>query len=444
MDRLQLIVDDLADELGRSISLEDRQLRLLYNSPHTGPVDASRYECLLKRAAGDEVRDWIFHHGIGAAIDPVTIEPNPVIGVDFVRHCFPVRCQDSLLGYLIVIDPQRSVAGRQIPVCQDVAEMAGAILYRDKLLEEAEGGHVHELLEALLGPDAATRADAARTLVEDSLFFERGAVGVLVAQIVDELGGLHAEKTDVAMRSALRKLRRLVDPRAGLELCRIDHGVFLVSAETSGFGPGTLRALAGRLQASIVERMSPGEERWQCRVGVGDLVRDLGTAHRSYEQAMEALEVARRVPGFARVVEWSNLNAYQLLARFPLDEPIDHWLHAGLRRLFEEDSTGQLVETLETYLDLGGDARLTAERVVLHRASLYRRLQRVEQIAGVSLRRGEDRLALHMGLKLARLAGAHPYPGQQAPAPATADTDEGVLASNRPQRLFGSAPARRS
>ena len=63
------------------------------------------------------------------------------------------------------------------------------------------------------------------------------------------------------------------------------------------------------------------------------------------------------------------------------------------------------MQTLEAYLDNGCDTKLTAEALFLHRASLYYRLQRIEAITSTSLKSGADRLALHSGLKLARLVG---------------------------------------
>ena len=63
------------------------------------------------------------------------------------------------------------------------------------------------------------------------------------------------------------------------------------------------------------------------------------------------------------------------------------------------------MQTLEAYLDNGCDTKFTAEALFLHRASLYYRLQRIEAITSTSLKSGADRLALHSGLKLARLGG---------------------------------------
>jgi DNA-binding PucR family transcriptional regulator len=41
----------------------------------------------------------------------------------------------------------------------------------------------------------------------------------------------------------------------------------------------------------------------------------------------------------------------------------------------------------------------------LHRATVYQRIRRIEQVAGVDFADGEQRLALHLGIKLARLLG---------------------------------------
>ena len=51
-----------------------------------------------------------------------------------------------------------------------------------------------------------------------------------------------------------------------------------------------------------------------------------------------------------------------------------------------------------------------ARALHLHRATLYRRLARVEEITGLDLSRGDDRLLAHLGLRLyrCRLKGDRP------------------------------------
>ena len=50
-----------------------------------------------------------------------------------------------------------------------------------------------------------------------------------------------------------------------------------------------------------------------------------------------------------------------------------------------------------------GDVKQTAAELWLHRTSLYYRLRRIEELAGVDLSRGEDRLLCHVALRLGRI-----------------------------------------
>lgn len=63
----------------------------------------------------------------------------------------------------------------------------------------------------------------------------------------------------------------------------------------------------------------------------------------------------------------------------------------------------ELARTAEVFLDCAGQAGRAAAALGIHRQTLYYRLGRVEQLTGLDLDEGEDRLLLHMSLKAARL-----------------------------------------
>lgn len=127
-------------------------------------------------------------------------------------------------------------------------------------------------------------------------------------------------------------------------------------------------------------------------VGVGEAITDLRDAPRSHRHALAALDVAG-----AGVKRWDDLRAQRLLSALPPTTLSD--LPDGVRALLDNE---QLAHTLETYLDLAGDVKRTAAELWLHRTSLYYRLRRIEEIAGVDLSRGEDRLLCHVALRLAK------------------------------------------
>lgn len=133
-------------------------------------------------------------------------------------------------------------------------------------------------------------------------------------------------------------------------------------------------------------------------IGVGGARERLEDAHEAVGEAQAAAALA---PVFStRLVRWDRLGAYQLL--LPLAGAA---VPAPLRRLLDHADADPLAATLETYLDRAGDARAAAEALFIHRTTLYHRLRRIEAITGLSLRDGDDRLVLHIGLRIRRLRG---------------------------------------
>lgn len=379
---LQMIVDSLAVDIGRDVAVDDRQVRWLVHSPHVEPPDAARMRSILTRRIPEEALRWAFSFGIEDAEGPVRLPANPEIGAE-ARVCIPLRTRGVLLGFMFIVDPDGTLDGAPLAQAEAAAAEAAQVLYRERRLRELERERERWLLTHLLGDEDAE--EAARALTDEG-FLEPGRVSVLVLRADED-----PARSEIAVGTALDRLRRLVPPRCGLELRRSGHGAFVVVLDDAT----SPRELAERLLELA------GEEGAEARVGIGG-AQPLAGAPRSYRQARDAVAVAQRASGFGRVAAWDELGVYRTLARFP-DDLDDDALHPGLVELLREGAHEQLVETLEAYLDRAGDVKATAEALNLHRATLYYRLQRIEEITGARLKVGADRLALHLGLRLARL-----------------------------------------
>ncbi|WP_175411507.1 CdaR family transcriptional regulator, partial [Streptomyces sp. TRM64462] len=103
-------------------------------------------------------------------------------------------------------------------------------------------------------------------------------------------------------------------------------------------------------------------------------------------------------PRFAPVARWADIGPYRLLAALPGGAGQDPAVRPLLAHAHAE-----LARTAEVFLDCAGQAGRTAAALGIHRQTLYYRLSRVEQLTGLDLDAGEDRLLLHMALKAHRL-----------------------------------------
>ncbi len=103
MSDVQSLVDGLAAVLQRPVAVDDRRLRAIAYSARSGTVDAVRMASLLKREASQLVAQWLESHKIATARAPVRIPANPALEAS-ARICVPLRFEDTLLGYLSLMD----------------------------------------------------------------------------------------------------------------------------------------------------------------------------------------------------------------------------------------------------------------------------------------------------------------------------------------------------
>jgi hypothetical protein len=361
MGELQDLVDGLALRLGRPVAVEDRRYRVLAYSAHGEQPDRVRLASILTREAPADVADWLDAQGLPQATAPVRLPAAPELGMG-PRVAVPVR-GDGVLGFVWLID--EAVGPAELAAAEEAAAAAAGPLAR---LREAQRSDP-ALVRDVLGGEAAARQAAAAALRDRGV---RGPVHVLVAR------GAELERARKAV--ALPRHRVVI----GGDLALVTGG------------DEVLRALAGGRPGGVVGVSAPRERVEQ--------------AHEALAEAETAAALGRPdEPGPADrpsspiggpFVRWERLGAYQLLAPLAGAPP-----PAPLRRLLDHPDAEPLVATLEAYLDSGGDARSAATALYVHRTSLYHRLRRIEAITQTSLRDGDDRLVLHIGVRIRRLRG---------------------------------------
>ncbi|UNS95243.1 helix-turn-helix domain-containing protein [Streptomyces tubbatahanensis] len=398
LEELQRVVEVLAHRLGRAVAVDDLDFRLLAYSAHLGEGDEMRARVILGREAPPEALAWLRRQRLGRATGPVRLPADNGLGI-LPRVVVPVVYQGVRFGYLWLFDAEGSLTDEQLELASAAAADAGAACFRERVLSDLRTAREGELVRDLLSEDEEVRGMASARLVEGGLFAPRGDVAVVVARPLPTDADGVDEDDRIALQAALDTVSTRLGDRGSLRLVRPDHAVLVVPNVTLRRSP----ELPDALRTTSLERLG-GKAKWRdVHVATGSPARRLDDAATSYTQALEALRVAEVVPSFAPLVAHEDLGIYALLAGQPFGRLGSHGVHPSVRQLLEADRA--LFTTAEVYLDRAGDARATATELGLHRASVYHRVRRIEDVTELDLSDGQHRLILHLGIKVCRLLG---------------------------------------
>jgi hypothetical protein len=319
-------------------------------------------------------------HGIFKAREPVSIpaaEPGSL-----PRLCVPLAHRDQLLGFLWLID-EPALTAAQIRRAKAAAAQASRLLQQRAARQAAEFGTFAALADALLQGDERDRAAAARTLTDEAALTGSPPYALaLIRYPVDAPAGGRDGLLKVA-----GDLRRRAAPGSFVLATPGQHELVAIATRDA---TGLLRDAA---------RALPGPH---LVIGTAGIAVALETVHAELDNARYAAEVAAAVPAFRRAADWSELGSYAVFQYLPRNEAAPERICPGIAALLTERTT-MYEATIRAYLDCGANAQQAAALLHIHRTTLYWRLARAADLLAVDLSRGDDRLRLHLALKLAEL-----------------------------------------
>ncbi|MFI9834869.1 PucR family transcriptional regulator [Streptomyces sp. NPDC051913] len=380
----QELVDEISELLGVPATLENRDFELIafgaYDSEgdlDPSALDPVRTRSILTRRSTTAVRTWFEGFGITRATGPVRIPPTPEAGVYRGRICLPVRHRGVVLGYVWLLESDPGPTEGQLAAAMDVTVRIGALL-----ADEAQHG-----------------ADLSREL-RAVLTAERGWQGdMAVAALRTALGprgdGPHAVVCVAPWPSA--------DPDDAPSARTVPHATALCTVPWGTAAQSLailvrLRSPEVATPALTAAQRLLGDTGAPRAAGIGAPRTSLTDLPTAWHEASAAARAALAEPALGPIAHWSGIGPYRLLTSLPPDSAHDPAVRPLLSPAHRD-----LARTAETYLDCAGQAGRTAAALGIHRQTLYYRLSRVEQLTGLDLDDGEDRLLLHMALKGTRL-----------------------------------------
>jgi hypothetical protein len=391
VNTVQLLVDGLAERLERPVGVDDRKFRAIAYSSHPSNIDSVRRDSILGRKAPLAVTEWLEALGVLSAESFVRIPANTDLDM-VARVCFPLRFHGRLLGFLWLVEGADRYDDETLAASQRVATDLAEELYRLQQIErderDREADQVHGLLSGSEGgqPNGLAATNLYGVMV----------IGLRLPANVSRPAGL-----DVRLTAAVDRGRRSIQSRHQLASITPDKAVVVVAAASAGELESHAEVL---LSATVRELTDLGGT--EPIIGVSEPVSRPRELARAHEQAELAVSLASVVPTLPPLVTWRWLGPLGLIGQLLGDRDPARLIPVPIQRLVDAADGETLLTTLEAYLEHAGDAADTAAELFLHRSSLYKRLHRIERLAEVDLRSGNDRLQLHVGLILWRVVGS--------------------------------------
>ncbi|MEV8124739.1 helix-turn-helix domain-containing protein [Streptomyces sp. NPDC085944] len=393
----QELIDELSELLGAPATLENRDFELIafgaYDSEgdlDPSALDPVRTRSILTRRSTAAVRAWFESFGITRATGPVRIPPTPEAGVYRGRTCLPVRHRGVVLGYVWLLDTDPGPTEPQLAAAMAVTARIGALL-----ADEAQhGSDLSRELRAVLTAERDWQRDMAVAELRSAL----GARAETPHAVVCVAPWPSADPDDAPSVRTVPGATALCTVPWGSSDVSLALLVRLRSADVQTPATSAAGRLLERAGAARGGTGGPGGAQDGVAAGVSAPRTGLADLGRAWAEASAAARAARAESRFGPVAQWTSIGAFRLLTSLPPRSADDPAVRALLSPAHRE-----LARTAEVYLDCAGQAGRTAAELGVHRQTLYYRLSRVEQLTGLDLDDGEDRLLLHMALKAHRL-----------------------------------------
>ncbi len=323
----------------------------------------------------------------------VTLQtPGDTVGGYAVR----IRGGDAMLGWLSVFPAATPPAGR-LGALRLTAAAIGVELSRDTGGARNRRKSFWDRLLARAYDDPIEARDDA------------GARGITLASgyvaVALEAEGLD-EGTSAAKMTDLRRI--------ALETLRSGSGDIVVLERGGGFvflcpTPVEADAANARTAATLIARAA-AKVHFGAKVvgGVGRPAEALA-AHRTVDEAREAMFIARRLFGGSRVMPYDDLGIYPLLLRGGATQAellaFSDRILAPLRAYDEKHQT-ELIRTLRLYFDVGQNVKTAAAELSVHRHTVFYRLRQIAEISEHDLDSAHDQLTLRTAMAIDAL-GSH-------------------------------------
>ena len=168
-----------------------------------------------------------------------------------------------------------------------------------------------------------------------------------------------------------------------------------------------MEKLYDTIQKQIIHRKKTTD----FQIGIGSIVegyRDLKKSFQDSKKIIDYMDMIRYLYSDKNISvgDFSKLGFFQIFEKVKTRDELMVYVPDSLVKLYQYDSEhdGELIETLQAYLDCDKSANKAAEKLYVNYRTLSGRLKKIKDISGIDFKNSAEMLAVRNGIVLFKMA----------------------------------------
>ena len=379
------LAEMLADLVGHSISIENDRFEAIANK-NIAEVDSARRYTILHGHTNPQLIEALegeYLPRIRESLRPAYLPVMPNVGLEMERLLAPIVVHGDIYGYMWIIADVHALSPIDMMAIEIGATVAALLMLYQESLQAAEASLKGNLIAQLIEGD-----DSRQTVLSDQSL--RYGVDLRQPCQILMIGLRHGQPPQVA--NIYRSVNQILTQTEQDAVAAQFAGQVLVLVQANQD--------VNDLATTLAQRLSRGDG--DMRIGISAVFSGADQVGAAHQQCNEVLEIAQRLRSQEQIQRFDELGYIHTL--FQAGRPsLERNSHVPVLRQLLAEKQADLFNTLETYLDAGGNSVQTADSLHIHRSTLNYRLARIREICAVDLSSPGARINLHIALKLMRL-----------------------------------------
>ncbi|MCL4250648.1 MAG: PucR family transcriptional regulator ligand-binding domain-containing protein [Anaerolineae bacterium] len=383
---LKRLAETLAGLIHQSVSIENERFEALA-SHNIGIYDEARRYTLSEGRTDPRLVRALEERGvlpeIRARLRPVFIPQMADVGLEMERILAPIVVHGDLYGYIWIIADDRPLSDLDRLAIESGATVAALMIFYQEAVQSAEaslkGGLLTQLIQGEPGREAV--------LADQSLRYGLDLTAPLVLLVVES-----GDRSSQRLLQIDRRVNRLA----------MMQGWHAVIGQFAGHVVILSQASDDSAKLAVAVRDAAQMPGVNVRIAISQSMIGAGQVSTLYAQCQDTLHIANRLGNGQTIIKFDQLGYLYTLLRAG-NVALDTNQYVPGVRLLREEQNADLFDTLEVYLDNGGNGMQTAKVLNIHRSTLIYRLDRIKEICAIDLGDPIVRTNLQVAIKLIRL-----------------------------------------